>query len=61
MKSARVSRSILLSMLAVLLIGCRQPAPPPPSLLPTVEMQIGTKKYQLEIAADDYSRMKGLM
>ncbi len=54
-----VSIALLLSVVS---IGCRRPAPPPPaSGLPTVPMQIGAKTYTLEIAADTYSREKGLM
>lgn len=49
----------LLPLAAVLLLaGCESP---PESGLPVVSMQVGTKSYKLEVAADEPSRTKGLM
>jgi uncharacterized membrane protein (UPF0127 family) len=61
MKNARLIRPFLLPLLAMFVIGCRQQTATPASGLPTVEMKIGARNYQLEVAADDYSRMHGLM
>jgi uncharacterized protein len=61
MKNARLIRPIFLPLLAMLVIGCRQQTAAPASGLPTVAMKIGSRNYQLEIAADDYSRTRGLM
>jgi uncharacterized membrane protein (UPF0127 family) len=52
-----------LSILCALLItsGCNSSPPGPQSGLPVVPMKIGSKSYNLEVAADNYSREKGLM
>jgi len=42
-------------------IGCRNTSATSPSGLPITSMQIGSKTYQLEVAADDASRDHGLM
>jgi uncharacterized membrane protein (UPF0127 family) len=47
---------------AVLLVGCNSnPSTTSPSGLPVTPMTIGSKTYQLEIAADNASREHGLM
>jgi uncharacterized membrane protein (UPF0127 family) len=61
MKNASFIRTLFLPMLALWMLSCKQPAPAPVSSLPTVQMKIGSKEYQLEVAADDYSRQRGLM
>jgi uncharacterized membrane protein (UPF0127 family) len=45
--------------LATLIAGCSSYKPP--DNLPTVPMQLGTKRFTLEIARNDASRQKGLM
>jgi uncharacterized protein len=61
MKNRTFIRAVLLPALMMLAIGCRQQPPAPASYLPTVQMKIGSKNYELEVAADDFSRMRGLM
>ena len=54
----RILCSILTTML---LVGCGSGSNPAPSGLPVTPMQIGSKTFQLEIAADSASREHGLM
>jgi hypothetical protein len=61
MKNPHFIRSFFFPVLAVVVIGCRQPSSPPSSGLPTVQMRIGSRDYVLEVAADEFSRMRGLM
>jgi len=59
------SKSILATLVTILgfctLSGCTTAPTTNPSGLPMTSMQIGSKTYQLEIAADDASREHGLM
>ena len=52
-----------LPLLSALLFacGCHSTPPGTQSGLPVVSMKIGSKSYNLEVAADNYSREKGLM
>ena len=52
-----------LPLLCALLIsgGCNSSPPGPQSGLPVVQVKIGSKAYNVEVAADNYSREKGLM
>jgi uncharacterized membrane protein (UPF0127 family) len=52
------SRTIFTLIVAAILFGCGNTSP---SGLPVTSMQIGSKIYQLEIAASDASREHGLM
>ena len=60
-KNARFIWPYVFPMLAVLMIGCRQEPSAPASGLPTVEIKIGSKNYHVEVAADEFSRTRGLM
>ena len=51
-------RVVLPVVVSCLLAGCE---PAPTSGLPVVSMEVGSKKYKLEVAADHESRTKGLM
>jgi hypothetical protein len=58
------SKSIFLVVALLALcaqVGCSNTPATSPSGLPVTSMQIGSKTYQLEIAADDASREHGLM
>ena len=56
MKLARMYPFVFLVLVSC--AGCQEQ---PQSNLPTVKMQIGSRQFTLEIAADDESRMRGLM
>jgi len=60
--SRKLPVSISIKLACVLAFaGCGQRVQTAPSGLPMTSMQIGSKTYQLEIAADNQSREKGLM
>jgi uncharacterized membrane protein (UPF0127 family) len=62
MKRARIHRTMLLLLpLLALLMGCEHPPATTQGNLPIVSIKIGSKSYNLEVAADEYSRMRGLM
>jgi uncharacterized protein len=64
MNLPRRSISLLIPLLSVLLIGlanCDQQSTTAPAGAPTVPMKIGSKTFNLEVAANDYDRTKGLM
>ncbi len=55
--------ALFVALLMLVPAGCHQqstPAPPQ-SGLPTVQMNLGSDVYTLEVAADDYTRETGLM
>ena len=56
------SKSIFLIVaLLAMCVGCSNTPTTPAGGLPVTPMQIGSKTYQLEIAADNASRERGLM
>jgi len=48
-------------LFALAFAGCQQKSAVPQSGLPVVDIKVGTQNYHMEVAADDYSRMRGLM
>jgi len=58
----REKRFIPLALLVALAFaGCQPKSEAPQSGLPVVDMKVGSRSYHVEVAADEYSRMRGLM
>ncbi|HRK30864.1 MAG TPA: DUF192 domain-containing protein [Tepidisphaeraceae bacterium] len=55
-----ISRISFIALLFAIIPGCKPPSVDEPKL-PTVEMRLGTRTFQLEIAANDADRATGLM
>ncbi|HSV13854.1 MAG TPA: DUF192 domain-containing protein [Tepidisphaeraceae bacterium] len=61
MKRNFASPSLVHLLLLALLGGCGTGPATTQSSLPTVSMKIGARTFTLEVAADEYSRERGLM